>query len=171
MKENKDKIDLLFERNAAEQLSKVDWDKLNAAILGRLEQARQGKTTVRKYPAIFKIAAAAAVAAVVLIAVMVKTEKQVDLQLEEGKRAVVKFVEKEGSALVEIRRADSKSVVMIDIGGGDRKVAMCNVEIIERNGGRKRQEVRAAWIIIRRSEPVVADNGISKDMMAMICLF
>ena len=171
MKEKKEKIDFLFEKNAAEQLADVNWQGLNAAISSRLEQAEQSKTSVRKYPNVFKIAAAvAAAAAVVFIAVMVKTEAPTDLQLENGRSAVVKFIESRGFASVEIKRAGIKTQVMVNVGGSGRKVARCDVKIIDLNGDWKEAGNRAAWIIISIPEPVVADNGPSRDEMDLICL-
>jgi len=172
MKEKKDKIDLLFERNAAEQLAGVDWDVLNRAILGWLDQADRRKTSAVRYPRIIKSAAAlAAVAAVVLIAVMVGTDRRRGVQLEEGGGAVVKFIKAEGSAVVEIKQASAKARVEIEIGRGERKVAICDVKITDLNGDLKKEVGRASWIIISRPEPVFAHNGNSRDIMSMICLF
>ncbi|MHC4395784.1 MAG: hypothetical protein ACYS1A_09025 [Planctomycetota bacterium] len=172
MKEEKEKIDLLFERNAAERLAGVDWDGLNRAISSRLDQASQRKTLAAKYPRIIKSAAAlVATAAVVLITVMVGTDKQTDMQLKKGRRAVVKFVKAKGSAAVEIKRASAEAQVVIDIGRPERKVAICNVKIIDLNGDFKKDDNQASWIIISRPEPVFAHNGVSGDIMSMICLF
>jgi hypothetical protein len=172
MKGKEEKIDLLFDKNAAEQLSGVDWDVLNAAILSRLDKAEVRKSSTGKSQRVFKIAAGvAAAAAVVIIAVMIKTKAPTELQLEEGSRAVVKFIESKGTALVEIKRAGSRSQVWVDVGGSERKVARCDVEIIDLNGDLKKEREQAAWIIISRSEPVFADNGVSRDMMSMIYLF
>ena len=60
--------------------------------------------------------------------------------------------------------------MVVDIGGGERKMAMCDIEIIDLNGELKRDK-QAAWIIISRPEPMFADNGVSRDMSDMICLF
>ena len=170
MKDRKEKIDLLFEKNAAEQLSGVDWDGLNAAISKRLDRAEVRKSSIGKSQRVFKIAAGvAAAAAVVFIAVMIKTEAPTDLQLEEGSRAVVKFIESRGTASVEIKGAGAQ--VLVDVGGSQRKVARCDVEIIDLNGGSKKESELAAWIIISRPERVLADNGINRDVMSMICLF
>ena len=172
MKEKKEKIDLLFERNAAEQLAGVDWDGLNRTISGRLNKADRRKTSAMRYPRIIKSAAAlAAAAAVILIAVMVGTDRRTGVQLEEGRGAVVKFSKAEGSAVVEIKQASAKARVMIDIGRGERKVAICDVKITDLNGDFEKDSDRASWIIISRPEPVFAHNGINKDIMSMICLF
>lgn len=172
MKDRKEKIDLLFGKNAAEQLSGVDWDGLNAAISRRLDEAEARKSSTRKHRSVFKIAAGiAAAAAVVFIAVMISTEKPTDLQLEEGSRAVVKFIESKGTALVEIKGAGSKSQVTVDIGSSQLKVARCDIKIMDLNGDLKERDSQTAWIIISRPERVLADNGINRDVMSMICLF
>jgi len=145
MKDKNEQIDLLLERNTTEQLETVDWDGLNAAILNQLDRAEMQKSSTRKYRSVFKIAAGvAAVAAVVFVAVMIKTEAPTDVQLEEGRKAVVKFIESKGTA---------------------------SVEIIDLNGDLKKESDEPTWIIISRPEPVYADNGISRDVMSMICLF
>jgi hypothetical protein len=145
MENEKEKIDLLFERNVEGQLAEVDWDKLNAAISARLDEADGGKTSSSKLPTVFKIAApVAAAAAVVFIAVMVRMEKPMDLPLENGKHAVVEFIEARGSA---------------------------SVEIIDQNGERKENGSRAAWIIIRMPEPALADNGANGHLRDLIRLF
>ena len=145
MENEKEKIDLLFERNATEQLAEVDWNKLTAAISSRLDEADLSKTSRSKLPTVFNIAAgAAAAAAVVFVAMMVRTEKPMNLPLENGKHAVVEFIEARGSA---------------------------SVEIIDRNGEGKENGSQAAWIIIRMPEPVLADNGANGHLRDLIRLF
>lgn len=172
MKDRKEKIDSLFDKNTAEQLLGVDWDRLSAAISRRLDEAELRKTSVLKYRRVFKIAAGvAAAAAVVIIAVMTGIEKPADVQLKEGQRAVVKFIESKASALVQIQGAGAKSQVLVDIRGGERKVARCDIEIIDLNGDFRKKEEQGSWIIISRPVPLYADNGVSRDLMSMICLF
>ena len=172
MKEKKEKIDLILERNAAEQLAKVDWKELNTAISSRLDEAGQGKTSTIGFPTIFKIAAGvAAAAAVVFILVMVKSRTPTGVQFENGGSAVVEFVKSKGSASIEIKHASAKSVVTVDVGGSQRIVARCDIEMIDSNGDLKKDSEGAAWIIISRPEPLYADNGVSSDLMDMIYLF
>lgn len=171
MKEQREKIDLLLEKNAAEQLANVDWEELNAAISSRLDKAQQSKTAAIRFPTVFKIATGVAAAAVILIAVILRTDKPSDMQLPDGTSAVVKFVETEGSALVEITHAPVKSQVFVDVGANLKKLAKCNVEIIDVSGDRQEDGSRAAWIIISRPEPVYADNGTSRDVMDFLYLF
>ena len=172
MNVEKEKIDSLLEQNIAEQLDHVDWDRLNSAISSRLDQTHQRETTVSKFPIVFKVAAGlATVAAVVLIAVTIGTDKPAGAKLESGRFAVVKLIETKGSASIEIKHDVGKSQVMVDIWPSHSRVAKCNVKIIDLNGDLKKDDDRPAWIIISRPEPVYADNGTSKDIMSMICLF
>jgi hypothetical protein len=172
MKNEKERIDLLFERNVEEQLVEVDWDKLNAAISAQLDEAERGKTSSSKLPTVFKIAAGvAAAAAVMFIAMIVRTEKPMDLQLKDGQRAVVKFVETKGSASVEIISMSGRSQVLVDIGYARTGIAKADVEIIDRNGEGKENGSRAAWIIIRMPEPALADNGANGHLRDLIRLF
>ncbi len=144
MKKEKEKIDLLLERNTGEQLTGVNWDGLNAAISERLNKAQQSKTSGIRFPTIFKIAAGvAAAAAVVVIAVMVRTDTPKTVRLENVPGAVVELVESKGSATVEI----------LDSNGQDNQIGN-----------------RSAWIIIRTREPEVADNGQSRDEADFACL-
>jgi hypothetical protein len=168
----KEKIDLVLEERAEEQLAKVDWGKLNAAISSRLDEADQKRTFAPRFITVFKIGAGvAAAAAIVFIAVMVKTEKPMDLQFEEGQRAVVKFVEIKGSASVEIISTGDRSQVLVDIGHSRRGIAKAHVEIIDQNGEGREHGTRAAWIIIRMPEPALADNGTNGDLRDLIRLF
>ncbi|MFZ2147026.1 MAG: hypothetical protein WAV28_07380 [Sedimentisphaerales bacterium] len=171
MKQEKEKIDILLERNASEQLAGVNWDGLNAAISERLNQADQSKTSTKTYRRVFKIAAGvAAAAAVVLIAVMVRTDTPTTVQFENGGKAVVKFVESKGSASVELKHTSTKAAVMVDGGAGLRRAAKCDIEIIDTSVDKEKNGRQAAWIIIRMPEPVLADNGQSRDEADFACL-
>jgi len=171
MKDKNEQIDLLLECNTTEQLETVDWDRLNAAISRRLDQARQRKTSGIGWPTIFKIAAGlAAAAAIVLVAVMVRTDTPPTVRFENGGSAVVKFVDSTGSASIQIKEARVESQVLVDIGGSRKKVAKCNIEIIDVKEEQQKNARRPAWIIIRMPEPALADNGTSRDEMDLICL-
>ena len=144
MKKDKEKIDFLLERNASEQLAGINWDRLNAAISRRLSQAEQSKTYGIRFPTIFKISAGfIAAAAIVFIAVMVKTDAPTTVRFENRGRAEVKFSESKGSA---------------------------SVEIIDSDREQKKSGSRSAWIIIRTPEPMLADDGISRDEADFACL-
>ena len=145
MKSEKEKIDLVLEERAEEQLAKVDWGKLNAAISSRLDEADGKRTFARRFITAFKIGAGvAAAAAIVFVAVMVKTEKSGEMGAKGGGYAVVEFVEAKGSA---------------------------SVEIIDEGREGKEDGRRAAWIIIRMPEPAVADNGLNGGIKDMVYLF
>ena len=171
MKQEKEKIDLLLERNASEQLAGFNWDELNAAILERLNQAQQSRNSGIRVPTIFKIAACfATAAAVVFIAVIIRTDTPTTVQFENGRRAVVKFVESKGSASVKIGHTSAKAAVIVDGGASLKRVAKCDIEIIDASVNREKNGSRAAWIIIRVPEPVLADNGQSRYEADFACL-
>jgi hypothetical protein len=171
MKNENEQIDLLLERNTTEQLETVDWDRLNAAISGRLDQVRQHKTLWTCRPTAFKIAAGlAAATAIVLLAVMVRTDMPTGVRFENGGSAVVEFVESKGSASIQIQPIAAKSQVSIDIGGSRREVAKCDIEITDVKQEQQKNGRRPAWIIIRMPEPALADNGTSRDEMDLVCL-
>jgi hypothetical protein len=171
MRNGKEKVDLVLEQNTSEQLAKVDWQALNAAISSRLDQSSRTKTFASKIPMAFKIAAGLAAAAIILIAVTIAVDEPDDLRLETGQRAVVRFVETEGTASVEIGRALAKSEVFLDFGPARGTLAKCDVQITDVEREREKNGPRAAWIIISRPEPVLADNGAAKDMRDLICMF
>jgi hypothetical protein len=171
MKEDRERIDRLLEKNAAEQLADVDWERLNTAISGRLGQVgRLGVSTIR-FPVVLKAAAGLAAAAVILIAVAVITDGPSDLQLPKGSSAIVKVLEPAGSASVVIEQAAGKHSAFVEIGRTGKEMAKCDVKIIDVNGDAEERGGRAAWIMISRPEPVYADNGVSKDMTDIISLF
>ena len=144
MKKENQKIDLLLERNASEQLAGVNWDRLNAAISERLNQAGRSKTSKINYRRVFKIAAGvAAAAAVVVIAVMVRTDTPTTVRFENGAKTTVQFTQSKGTA---------------------------SVEILDTKGQKNQSENRSAWIIIRTREREVADNGQIRDEADFACL-
>jgi hypothetical protein len=171
MKHDKEKVDLLLEQNASEQLGKVDWQALNAAISSRLDQTSRTKTFASGMPTVLKIAGGLAAAAIILIAVMIAVDTPDDLRLENGQRAVVRFAEPAGTASVQVGHVPAKSEVFVDVGPARSTLAACEVQIIDVEGEREKNGTRAAWIIISRPEPVFADNGSAKDMKDLICMF
>lgn len=172
MKNKEQKIDSLLDKNVNEQLAGFDWDKLNAAISSRLDQVDQRQTSKIAYARIFKVAAGiAAAAAVVFIAVIIKPASLPEVKFESGRKAVVKFIETKGSALVKITPAADRSLAKVYIGSRLRKVASCDIKIIDQKGDLKERTEQPAWIIITMPEPVLADNGTNENSMSMICLF
>lgn len=160
MLDEQGKIDLLLARNADEQLRKVDWNELSSTISGRLDKTQQTKTYRIGLPTVFKIAAGVA-AAVVLMIVMIKLEEPARPQLDSRK----------GSASVEIIEALSKSQATVDIAVPDAKLAKCDIRIIDSRGSDKAGDAQAAWMVISRTEPLYADNGVSNNMKDVMCLF
>ncbi|MHC4644568.1 MAG: hypothetical protein ACYTBJ_03630 [Planctomycetota bacterium] len=171
MTNKKENIDLLLERNAAEQLARVDWERLNAAISARLEVSRRTGRVATKRAVALKIAGGlAAAAAIILVVVTLRTERPKDLKLKEGRRAAVEFMERTRLAAVEMVHVRAGTQVLVDIGGGGRR-PMCDVKIVDADGGRKENGTGATWIIISRPEPAYADNGVGGDMMDFLYLF
>jgi hypothetical protein len=164
MKHEKEKIDLLIDKNAAEQLGKVDWDRLTDEISARLARAEQGKTSPSGYPTFFKIATGiAATAAVVFVAVALRMHRPSDSQPTEGRS-----VDKRGTASLEIKRPSGKTLATVRVGRTGKEVAKCDIEIIDRNGDLEKDSDRAAWIIITVPRPTFADNGHSREETDLI---
>jgi hypothetical protein len=172
MTNKNDRIDDLLKRNVEQQLANFDWEKLTKGIRKRLAVAEVQRTFGAKYASLLKVAAAIAVATtVVFIAVMVRMSRPPVMESENAGNAPVKFVERTGSASVEIKSASVKPHVIVDIGTQDRKLATCDIEIIDENGSRRQDGTRAAWVIISRTERIYAGNGFNDNMKDLICLF
>jgi archaellum component FlaF (FlaF/FlaG flagellin family) len=172
MKEPKEKLDSLLEHNADEQLARVDWNELNTAISKRLDKAESNKLYARKYPVVFKVAAGIAVAAaLIFIAVMFQTKLPPTVKFEDHGNAMVRFVDKKGVAMVDIQQISDRSQVIVDFEDNARKVAKCDIKIIDSNGDLKKESDQPMWIIISKSEPTVADNGHSSDEADMALIY
>ena len=144
MKKEKEQIDLLLRQNESEQLAGVNWDRLHSSILKRLNQADRNNTYLMSYRRVFKIAASAvAAAAVVFIAVITKTDMSKTVRFENGGKTIGTFVYSKDFAKVQILDSSEQD-----------------------NRGKE----RSSWIIIRTSEPKVADNGQSRDEADFACL-
>ena len=140
----KEKIDILLKQNENEQLAGIDWDQIQSSISKKLDDADHTKTTMIKYKRIFKVASGiVASAAVVFIAVMIKTNIPTEVQFESGGKGIVAFVESESSSKVKILGSKEQD---------------------------NERENQSSWIIIRTSEPKVADNGQSRDEADFACL-
>jgi len=170
MRNEKERIDLLLEQNAARQLAGFEWERLNAAISSRLDQTTRTKTFASIIPMALKVAGGLAAAAVILIAIMT-VDTPDDLRLDNGQRAVVRFAEPAGTASVQIGHTPLKSQVFVAVAPARSTLAKCDVRIIDVEDERERNGLRPAWIIITRPEPVFADNGKAKDMRDLICMF
>jgi hypothetical protein len=143
-KEEEQQIDQLLRQNESEQLAGVNWVRLQTSISKRLNHADHSKTSTIKYRRVFKMAAGiAAAAAVVFIAVKIKIDTPTTKRFENGQKAIITFVESKGSA---------------------------KVEILGSNRQDNQEKDRSSWIIIRSSEPKVADNGQNRDENDFACL-
>ncbi len=171
MKDKSEEIDVLLERNAEEQLSGINWDVLRASISNRLDEAQTSRTLALGFPKVFKMAAGITAAALMLIAVMVATHGPPDTPWVRKGSSTVKFTYSKAAASVEIIHARGKPLAVVDVVSGDTKVGTCDVEIIDSNGGREKDDIEPAWVIIRMPEPALADNGDSRYDIDLICLF
>ena len=145
MKDEQERLERLLRRNVDEQLADFDWERLSTAISSRVSQVEEQKASKRKYPIVFKVAAGiAAAAAVVIVALTVQMEDAPDIRLYDAGTAKVEFIGNIGSASVQI----------ID-----------PVEDVEP------RSTQAAWIIISKPKRVYADNGLSRGIKDVICLF
>ncbi len=172
MKKKKENIDYLLQRNASEQLASIDWDKLNTAISQRLNNAGRSRIPAVRYRVLFKVAAGfAAAAAIVVVVIMLSTETPKNVQPVSDGKATVSLIDNKGSASVEFKRKEFAAAV-VEIGGliKQKNIARCDIEIINANRDMKKRDDRATWMIIRVPEPVLADNGISRDQADLACL-
>jgi len=165
MKEEREKIDFLLQRNTTEQLENVDWDKLNTAILKKLDEAESNKLCAKRYSVVFKIAAGitVAAAAVIFIFVMVKTEPSYTVRFEKNGKAVVTLKDKKEASVVSLELLDSKARAMVDFEDSSRKLAKCDIMINDFEGSLKEDSDQPMWIIIIKSKPAVADNGYNNN--------
>ena len=181
MKNEKEKIDVLLDQNAAEQFAGVDWDRLSSAISRRLDQV--DGTLGRRYRGIFKIAVGlVAAAAIVLIVIMVRTDRG-GIELADGQNAAVKFVETKGTAEIVMESSANRSLARVSITPATKRgsaivnmepaakrVALCDIKIIEPDEVLRDRDSEGSWIIISRPRPVVVDNGPNKDEIDLICM-
>ena len=169
--DEQERVDLLIDKNTTDQLSGVDWDRLNEAISTRLDEADARKKSPAVHRYLLKTAAAiTAAAAVVFIVLMINVDRPTDAQLEDGGSASVAFVDNRGSASVSISDTAGKTEAIVDIDVYRVKVARCDVEIIDVGAAREDDE-RPTWIMISKPEPLFADNGTSRADLDLICLF
>lgn len=144
MKNEKEQIDLLLRQNESEQLAGFNWSRLRTSISKRLDQADHNNTSTISYRRVFKIAAGVvAAAAVVFIAITIKTDTSKTVRFENGPKAIGIFVASKDSAKVKILDSSEQ-------------------------GNQKKDQ--STCIIIRSSEPKVADNGLSRDDNDFVCL-
>ena len=149
-----DKIDVLLRRNTAGQLDSVDFDDLNAAISGRLDEAQQTRASATGFPKVFKIAAVTAAAAAVFIIVMVGSNGE------------------KGTATVAFINPSDRAQVQVNIAERDINRGRSTIRIIDSGTARKQQgNIRPNWFVISKAEPESTNNGANRDARDIVCLF
>jgi len=185
MNQKKEKIDVLLEHNAAGELEKVDWDRLNAAIAKRLDNAQQRNLMFVQLKGILKMAALfAATVSIIVSAVIYKGEKTLGIKVDKGKYAAVRLENSpKGSASVRIEDIAVRARTRVEMGSvtsgkavvstmqESSALAKARVDIIDTGEDFSKKRGRAAWIIISRPVRVYADNGVSDYERDVLCLF
>jgi hypothetical protein len=174
----KDRIDKLLDKNAAEQLEKVNWDRLTNEISDRLDRAGQMKVPPRspsmaglglsQWPFFFKAAAGmTAAAAIIFVAVVFRVNEPSDMQMPGDTAAEIADTKPVTS--IQIKDTAGKAFVMVHVGRTDKEAAKCIVDIIDHNSDLE-EDSRAAWIIINATKRALADNGHDKEEADLMCL-
>ena len=143
---------------------------LNSQVSKKLDEARRDSVQKTKFPIIFKIAAAIAIAACLTIAILMTSNKRPEATPEKEITAVAELAKNKGSASVEIINPSRGAKVIVDI-APKQAVAKSEVEIIDPGGTQKENNTQASWIIISRPVRAYADNGKNQDMMDIMFLF
>jgi len=185
MNEKKEKIDVLLERSAAKELERVDWDRLNASIAKRLDEAQQRKLLLVRFKWILKTAALfAAAVSIIVSAVIYERQRSSGIKIERGTYAAVRLesstkgsasvriddIAKRACTTVEIARVPSAKAVVSTMQESSA-LAKARVDIIDTGEDFRKKRGRAAWIIISRPVRVYADNGVSNYERDLLCLF
>lgn len=174
----KDRIDKLLDKNAAEQLERVNWDRLTNDISDRLDRAGQMKVPPRspsvvglglsRGPSFFKVAIGiTAAAAVIFVAVVLRVNEPSETQMPGD--ATAEIVGTKGVASIQVEDTTGKAFVMVHVGGTNKEAAKCIVDIIDHNGDLEEGN-RATWIIINAAKRALADNGHDKEEADLMCL-
>jgi len=173
MNEESERIDALLQRNTAEQLTEVDWDRLNAAISTRLDEAEHRRKAPVRLPVVFKVAAVLiAVAAVVLAVLTLARRTRPGPTDRRTGYAAVEILKSTGFASVQIAQVGPQGRAIVDIKPAAHLTAKSDVRILDTAEDARPHRGKAAWIIITKpAEPAYADNGFSPDTEAMISLF
>jgi len=170
MKGGQDRIDRLLDKNATEQLAKVDWDRLTDDISARLDHARRTEPMPSRRPVVVKIAArAAAAAAVIFVIIAFRIRESSDMRVHRGSPAA-EVVDKKGAVSFQIKDASGRVLAMVQDGRTDKGAVKCDVEIIDRNGDLGADSSRAAWIIISAPKRTFVDNGYNREEADLMCL-
>lgn len=198
MKDKKENVDHLLQRNAEEQLADFDWERLSGAIMSRLDEAQHRKTSAVGFGAVVRIAAGmAAAAAIILIAVTIMQQEPVTTPADMPGTATVELSEPQGTASVtatdrsqvvvavsahdegqmsgtasvQISSVSDRPQVAVDIHTRDREPVLCRVEIIRPDESPGRDQSDGAWIVVAGYAPRLVEDRVSRDMLSMMCLF
>jgi hypothetical protein len=183
MKKKYSNLDSLLDRNAAELLSMVDWDRLHSGIQQRLDHAQDISRTHLRPHTMLKWAVGLSVAAAMVMAVFIfQHDGSNGVELPPGQRAAVKLMEPDMTARVQIRQSlDDKyvSVIMepsaqkiqVSFSPPDRQIVQCDVTIIDQNGHTEKETNRQpSWVIMILSEPEELKNGTEQEQAEIACL-
>ena len=102
----------------------------------------------------------------VLIVVVARTMQQSKPEL-----AIAELLESRAVVSVDIKPAKSRGLAIVNIGSKSKHIVSCDVEILGDKVVEKARLEQAAWIIITKPEPILADNGHNRDLMDVVCLF
>lgn len=174
----KDRIDRLLDKNAAEQLERVNWDQLANEISDRLDKAQQSNVSPRspsvvglglsRWLSFFKVAAGMTVAAaIIFVAVVLRVNELSDVQMPGDTAAEI--ADTKPVASIQIKGTTGKAFVRVRVGGTNKEAAKCIVDIIDHNGDLEECN-RAAWIIINAAKRALADNGYDREEADLMCL-
>lgn len=182
MKENLDNIEFLIAGNTDRQLAAVDWEQLYSRIQNRLDNTPQQTNGLSIKRMALRWTVGIAAAAILLILLVLTGNKKPPLLLPEGQLAVVQLTEHRPIAAVEIGKRDDTSHVsvtmepissqaQVSFSRQDRRLAQCDVVIIEQNGqAEKEKNPLPSWIIIMASKPSVAENQTDQQQLDIACL-
>lgn len=178
MKSDKERVNRLLDKNAAEQLEKVNWDRLANEISDRLDQARQFTVPSRnlslvslglsRWPSFFKAAAGITMAAaIIFVALVFKVNGPSERQMPGD--ALAEIADTKPVASIQMEDTTGKAVVTVHVGRTGKETAKCIVEIIDHNGDLEEGN-RAAWFIINVARRALTDNKRNREEADLMCL-
>jgi hypothetical protein len=161
-----EKLDLLLEQNAEQQLAKIDWQALNISISFRLDAAQ--KPTIFKWPVLFNIAAVIAIISVIAALLLAG---RISLNKKPATIASVEYTHSIAKTTVQILEIPAQAEVTLNPAAASSTVARCEVEIIESATKPNPGFGIPTWVIICKTEPPPAQNGVNEETASLLCLF
>jgi hypothetical protein len=161
----KEKLDILIERNAEQQLAKVDWQSLNTSITSRLNTA--GTQQSFNWPLLLRIAAIIAVTCVIAAGILIIHNQRANVSA----RASVELTSGSTRTVVQILDTHSQSEVIFSPPAANSPVAKCEIEIIEPAENTNQNFGGPTWFIICKQETPAVKNGMTEETASMLCLF